>query len=94
MPNGSSALVTTTAPVDTSRMSRSHDLEPVPGRVLVGPPPPPAAAPDDVLPATRQRRTDGARRYILYDDDLDVGRVADSRLSVDADVVVERELWR
>lgn len=75
-------------------MSRNRDLSRAAGRVFVGPPPPADATPDDVLPATRQRRSDGARRYICYDNGFDAEEVATTRLSVDYDVVVERELWR
>ncbi len=64
------------------------------GRVVIGPPPPPTAAPEDVLPAVVRTRTDDSRRYILYSDAPDRDGVAESRLSVDADVVLDRELWR
>jgi len=64
------------------------------GRVFVGPPPPYRSAPEDVLPAVVRTRTDGARRYICYDADSTGDSVAATRLSVDADTVVSRELWR
>ncbi|WP_123535159.1 hypothetical protein [Halosimplex salinum] len=64
------------------------------GRVVVGPPPPAGAEPDDVLPAVVRTRSDDSRRYILYSDAPDRDGVAETRLSVDADSVVERELWR
>ncbi|WP_415379500.1 hypothetical protein [Halosimplex sp. TS25] len=64
------------------------------GRVVIGPPPPPTAAPEDVLPAVVRTRTDDSRRYILYSDAPECDGVAESRLSVDADVVIDRELWR
>ncbi|MFC7196943.1 hypothetical protein ACFQL4_23620 [Halosimplex aquaticum] len=64
------------------------------GRVVIGPPPPPTAAPEDVLPAVVRTRTDDSRRYILYSDAPDRDGVAESRLSVGADVVLDRELWR
>ena len=64
------------------------------GRVVVGPPPPRTVEPDDVLPAVVRTRTDECRRYICYSDAMDSDRVATTRLSVDIDVVVERELWR
>ena len=75
-------------------MGRTHDYKETDGRVVVGPPPPPDVAPDDVLPATRQRRSDGVQRYICYDDSKPAAEVAASRLSVDGNIVVSRELWR
>ncbi|MFB6140984.1 MAG: hypothetical protein ABEJ26_11180 [Halosimplex sp.] len=64
------------------------------GRVVVGPPPPPRAAPADVLPAVVRTRSDESRRYICYSDAPGDDGVAESRLSVDAEVVLDRELWR
>lgn len=64
------------------------------GRVVVGPPPPPGSEPNDILPAVVRTRSDDSRRYILYSDAPDRDGVAETRLSVDADTVVERELWR
>jgi hypothetical protein len=87
-------MVTTVARAVRATMCPARDRERTTGRVVVGPPPPPGHAPEDVVAATRQRRSDGARRYILYDDTLEAGRVADSRISVDEAVVVDRELWR
>lgn len=64
------------------------------GRLTIGPPPPPTAAPDDVLPAVVRTRSDDSRRYILYSDASDRAGVAETRLSVDTKVVLDRELWR
>jgi hypothetical protein len=75
-------------------MSERDSLDRRAGRVFVGPPPPYRAAPDDVLPAVVKTRSDGARRYICYADSAEAGAVAATRLSVDADAVVKRELWR
>jgi len=75
-------------------MSERDSLDGRAGRVFVGPPPPYRAAPDDVLPGVFKTRSDGAHRYICYADSPEVGAVAATRLSVDADAVVERELWR
>jgi len=71
-----------------------HESESRDGRVVVGPPPPRTDEPDDVLPAVVRTRTDDSRRYICYSDATDSDTVASTRLSVDIDVVVERELWR
>lgn len=64
------------------------------GRVTIGPPPSPTEAPDDVLPAVVRTRTDDSRRYIVYSDAPRDDGVAETRLSVDAESVVSRELWR
>ena len=64
------------------------------GGITIGPPPPPTAAPDDVLPAVVRTRSDDSRRYIVYSDASDRAGVAETRLSVDSDVVLDRELWR
>lgn len=63
-------------------------------RVVVGPPPPASDGPDDVLPAVVRNRTDESRRYICYSDTDPGDSVVDTRLSVDAAVVLDRELWR
>lgn len=73
--------------MENERSAASED------RVVVGPPPAPRDAPDDVLPAVVRTRTDGSRRYICYSDSGPDG-VAETRLSVDAEVVLDRELWR
>ena len=62
--------------------------------VSLGPTPPPEAAPTDVLPAVVRSRADDSRRYICYSDSADAGEVAATRLSVDVDAVVSRELRR
>lgn len=63
-------------------------------RVVVGPPPPASGAPEDVLPAVVRTQSDGTQRYICYTDATPGDSVVDTRLSVDASVVLNRELWR
>ncbi|WP_436908342.1 hypothetical protein [Halosimplex marinum] len=73
---------------------REEHSDPPDGRVVVGPPPPPTAAPGDVLPAVVRTRSDDSERYICYSAAPEYDGVAETRLSVDTDAVVERELWR
>jgi hypothetical protein len=76
------------------RSVREKHSDPPEGRVVVGPPPPPTAAPADVLPAVVRTRSDDSERYICYSAAPKYDGVAETRLSVDTDAVVERELWR
>jgi len=76
------------------RAMREKHSDPPEGRVVIGPPPPPTAAPEDVLPAVVRTRSDDSERYICYSTAAEYDGVAETRLSVDTDAVVERELWR
>jgi hypothetical protein len=76
------------------RGMREEHSGPPEGRVVVGPPPPPTATPADVLPAVVRTRNDDSERYICYSTAAEYDGVAETRLSVDTEAVVERELWR
>lgn len=64
------------------------------GLVIAGPAPPPAVETHGALPAVVKSRSDGSQRYIVYSDAVEGDSVDDYWLSVDADAVVSRELWR